>query len=180
VPRTMDLIMKPRQTLAAASLLALLLLPTLGLSQDYQIGTLAVEQAWARESPPTVTNGAAFMTITNRGTSSDRLVSAEAEVSERVELHTHLMDDGVMRMRQVDSIELKPGEVTQLKPGGLHVMFIGLKAPFKAGEQVPVTLRFEQGGSLEIDVPVKTMDQAGAMMQEHGAAAHDHGASDGQ
>jgi copper(I)-binding protein len=110
------------------------------------------------------------MTITNRGTSTDRLMSADAEVSERVELHTHLMDQGVMRMRQVDSIELKPGEVTELKPGGLHVMFIGLKAPFKAGQQVPVTLRFERGGSLDIEVPVKTMDESGAMMQEHSAA----------
>ena len=162
--------MKPTQTLVTASLLTLLLLPSSGLSQDYRIGTLAVDQAWARESPPTVTNGAAFMTITNRGTSTDRLMSADAEVSERVELHTHLMDQGVMRMRQVDSIELKPGEVTELKPGGLHVMFIGLKAPFKAGQQVPVTLRFERGGSLDIEVPVKTMDESGAMMQEHSAA----------
>lgn len=161
--------MKPTQTLVTASLLTLLLLPSSGLSQDYRIGTLAVDQAWARESPPTVTNGAAFMTITNRGTSTDRLMSADAEVSERVELHTHLMDQGVMRMRQVDSIELKPGEVTELKPGGLHVMFIGLKAPFKAGQQVPVTLRFERGGNLEIEVPVKTMDEAGAMMHKHSA-----------
>lgn len=161
--------MKPTQTLVTASLLTLLLLPSSGLSQDYRIGSLAVDQAWARESPPTVTNGAAFMTITNRGTSTDRLMSADAEVSERVELHTHLMDQGVMRMRQVDSIELKPGEVTELKPGGLHVMFIGLKAPFKAGQQVPVTLRFERGGNLEIEVPVKTMDEAGAMMQKHSA-----------
>ncbi len=161
--------MKPTQTLVTASLLTLLLLPSSGLSQDYRIGSLAVDQAWARESPPTVTNGAAFMTITNRGTSTDRLMSADAEVSERVELHTHLMDQGVMRMRQVDSIELKPGEVTELKPGGLHVMFIGLKAPFKAGQQVPVTLRFERGGNLEIEVPVKTMDEAGAMMHKHSA-----------
>lgn len=172
--------MKPSKTLAIASLFASLLLPTLGSSQDYQIGTLAVDRAWARESPPTVTNGAAFMTITNHGASSDRLMSIDADVSERVELHTHLMDNGVMRMRQVDSIELKPGEITQLEPGALHIMFIGLKTPFKAGEQVPVTLRFEQGGSLEIEVPVKTMDEAGAMMQKHGTAAHDHGASKAQ
>ena len=172
--------MRPIQILTTASLLTLILLPTLGSSQDYRIGTLAVAQAWARESPPTVTNGAAFMTIDNRGTSADRLLGADAEVAERVELHTHLMDDGVMRLRQVEFIDLQPGQVTELKPGGLHVMFIGLKAPFKAGERVPVTLRFEQGGNLDIEVSVMTMDEAGAIMQKYGKPTHDHGAAKGQ
>jgi copper(I)-binding protein len=81
------------------------------------------------------------------------------------------MEEGMMRMRQVDSIGLEPGKSTQLEPGGYHIMFIGLGAPLRAGDHIPLTLRFEQAGEVEIQIPVKTMDEAAAMMHQHGESS---------
>lgn len=130
---------------------------------------ILVEDLWARESPPGVTNGAAYMTLVNQTSDTDRLLSASAPVSERVELHTHLMEDGVMKMRQIEAIEVAPGAPTVLEPGGLHVMFIGLEAPLVDGEQFPLTLNFENAGEVTVEVPVQ---RPAGMMQGHG---HGHG-----
>ena len=119
---------------------------------------IVVEEAWARESPPGVRNGAAYMTLVNQTGDTDRLVSASAPVSETVELHTHLMEEGVMKMRQVQAIEVAPGTPTVLQPGGLHVMFIGLEAPLVAGATFPLTLNFETAGEITVEVPVRRPD----------------------
>jgi copper(I)-binding protein len=152
----------------------ILICPVFAGADEFRLGDLTIDHAWARESPPTVTNGAAYMTITNAGVPVDRLLGAQAGVSDRVELHTHLMDEGMMRMRQVDSIGLESGTSTQLGPGGHHIMFIGLRAPLKAGDHIPLTLRFERAGDIEIQVPVKTMDEAAAMMHRHGESSPGH------
>ena len=98
--------------------------------------------------------GAAFAVLANNGTAMDQLVAAESPVAERVELHTHMMDGGVMRMREVKAIEVHPGTPTVLQPGGLHIMFIGLRAPLKEGAAVPLTLVFEKAGRLAISAQV--------------------------
>lgn len=105
--------------------------------------TIKVEEPWARESPPTVTNGGAYMTLVNTGKEADRLVGASGDVSATIELHTHRMEDGMMKMRPIKAIDVNPGEPATLKPGGLHIMLIGLKKPLVAGENFPLRLRFE-------------------------------------
>lgn len=127
--------------------------------------SIQVENAWARESPPTVSNGAAYVTLTNTGNETDHLVAVSGNVAETIELHTHLMEDGVMKMRQVDDIEVSPEEQTILEPGGLHIMLIGLQAPLQAGQTFPLTLEFEKAGKMGIEVKVVKM--GGMPMSNH-------------
>ncbi|MCS7102211.1 MAG: copper chaperone PCu(A)C [Burkholderiaceae bacterium] len=123
-------------------------------------GDLTVEEPWARATVGGQANGAAYLKIRNAG-ATDKLLSASAPVASVVELHTHVMDGNVMRMRKVEAIDITGGAVTELKPGGLHVMLIGLKAPLKAGEKFPLTLKFERAGEVKVDVEVRTAAPTG-------------------
>lgn len=128
----------------------------LGWAAVAQAGdAIRVEDAWARETPPGVANGAAYATLTNEGSDDDRLVAVRGPVSERVELHTHLMEGDMMRMRQVESIEVNAGGRAVLEPGGKHLMLIGLKQPLVAGQQFPLILEFEKGGEVTTQFEVR-------------------------
>lgn len=120
---------------------------------------LEVSGGFLRASPGMAKIGAGFVTITSRA-DADRLLGFRSPACARPELHTHVMDNGMMRMRQVEAIKVPAGGSTVLGPGGLHLMFIDLTAPLVEGEEVPVTLIFEQAGEIEITLPVKA---AGAM-----------------
>ncbi|MCW5698849.1 MAG: copper chaperone PCu(A)C [Rhodospirillales bacterium] len=135
------------------------------LAADAAVGNIVVQGPWARASASMAKAGAAFMTIENKGSALDRLVSASADVSDKVELHTHIKEGDVMKMRQVEAIDVPAGGTTELKPGGLHVMFMGLKHPLNEGESFPLTLSFEGAGEVTVDVVVK---EAGAMGLGHG------------
>ncbi len=114
---------------------------------------IQLSQAWARPTVEGQTAGGAFVRIANGG-AGDRLLSASSPAAIAVELHTMSMDGEVMKMRQVEAIEVPAGKTVELKPGGLHLMFMGLKAPLKAGSTVPLTLKFEKAGELSVTVPV--------------------------
>ena len=129
------------------------------LSAPVMAGDIMIEQPWARASAGMAKAGAAFMTIKNAG-DADRLIGAKADVSKRVELHTHLMEDGVMKMRQVEAIDVPAQGMAMLKPGSYHVMFMGLEAPFKEGDTFALTLIFEKAGEIPVEVAVQS---AGAM-----------------
>ncbi|MFZ5556115.1 MAG: copper chaperone PCu(A)C [Pseudomonadota bacterium] len=122
----------------------------------------AVQNPWSRATPPTAKNGAAYLVL-KAGAGGDRLVSATAPVSERVELHTHIMDGGVARMRPVPAIDVPANGTVELKPGGLHMMLIGLKAPLREGASFPLTLNFEKQGAVTVEVPVKALGAMGGM-----------------
>ena len=117
-------------------------------------GALRVEQAWARTTPPGATTGAGYLTIVNES-AADRLVSASSPAADKVELHESAMDGMVMTMRPLGSVEIKAGETLALAPGGKHLMFTGLKAPFVAGEKVPLTLTFEIAGVKTVELEVR-------------------------
>jgi len=138
---------------AALATLWLLLAPTAASAVD--AGPITVEDAWARASIGAARNGAAYMTVTTTGPAPDRLVAAASPVAEAVELHAHLMEAGVMRMRPVAAIEVHPGEPAVLQPGGLHVMLIGLKAPLAEGGHFPLRLTFERAGVVDVVVAVR-------------------------
>ncbi len=152
-----------RTLTAAAGLLALSVLPAQAQTQapaDAPACTdITVSKAFVRATPGMVKNGAAFMTIT--GKTADRLVKADTPAADHGELHTHIMDEGVMRMRQIPAIDVPAGASVDLKPGGLHVMLIDLKQGLKQGDTVPLTLTFESCGTVSLVLPVMG---PGAMM----------------
>lgn len=149
------------RTLAAGLVAATAFAATAALAAE--AGPITVSDAWARASAGPARAGGAFLTVTNAGAEADALVSAAADVSEKVELHTHIKDGDVMKMRQVEKIDLPAGETVVLQPGGLHVMFMGLKAPLKEGESFPLTLTFEKAGETTVTVQVKAPGAMGAM-----------------
>ncbi|MCB1777382.1 MAG: copper chaperone PCu(A)C [Candidatus Competibacteraceae bacterium] len=137
-------------------------------------GTLQITEPWARESPPTMTNGVVYMTVTNVGSEADRLLGGASEVADTIELHTHLMENNVAKMRKVETIEVATDQPTLLQPGGLHIMLIGLKHPLIAGQTFPLTLHFEKAGEIPIEVTVRGKEADAAEMPQGGSHAHHH------
>lgn len=135
------------------------------LAHGYKAGAIEIEHPWARATAPSAPNGAAYLVLNGTGGGSDRLVSAATPVADKAELHTHLMDNGVMKMRPVDAIEVTPGSPTALQPGGLHIMLLGLKQPLVKGKAFPLTLTFEKAGPVTVQVDV---EGAGAGTPSHG------------
>lgn len=116
---------------------------------------IQIEEPFARAVPPGQPNSAAFMTFHNQGESDASIVFAHSNVSEVTELHTHTDVDGVMQMRQIDAIDIPAGELTELKPGGLHIMLIGLTQNLAEGDHVDLTLTFADGTEKQVMVPVQ-------------------------
>jgi copper(I)-binding protein len=147
--------MVPRR-LALAALFAVPAIPAFAL--DYRLGAIEIGQPWARATPPTAESGGGFLVITNTGTTPDRLIAVKSPAADKVEIHEMKMDGNIMRMREVEKgIEIPPGATVELKPGGFHVMFMGLKAPFAKDAKVPLTLVFEKAGSIDVDLMVQAM-----------------------
>jgi copper(I)-binding protein len=112
-----------------------------------------VEAAWARPTVAGQSGGGGFLKITG-GSTPDRLLSASAGIAKSTELHTMELDGNVMRMRAIDAIDVPAGQTVELKPGGRHVLFMGLKQTLKSGTSFPLTLRFEKAGEVKVDVKV--------------------------
>ncbi|MBR0645526.1 copper chaperone PCu(A)C [Plastoroseomonas hellenica] len=148
-----------RSLLIGAALLAAL--PA--AAQDRRAGDLVIERPWSRAAGANATGGG-FLTIRNTGAAPDRLLSASSPIARRVELHTMSMDGGVMRMRPVETIPVPAGGTVQLAPGGLHIMMIGLTQPLVQGGRAPLTLRFERGGEVQVELVVEA---AGARAPQH-------------
>jgi periplasmic copper chaperone A len=121
--------------------------------------TIEIVRPFARATAATARTGVAYLTIVNNGASDDRLVAASSPVAEKAEPHSTVDDKGVMRMRAISAVEVKAGTRTELKPGGVHLMLIGLKRPLKQGQTFALTLTFEKAGAIETTV---TVEAAGA------------------
>ena len=118
--------------------------------------SVTIEGPYARPSPSEGGNGGAFMTIVNTGGTADRLVSGQSSASNTVELHETTEEGGVMKMRPVPGgFEIPANGRLELKPGGKHVMLIGLTAPLVAGQTIEITLDFEKSGTIKLEVPVR-------------------------
>ncbi len=133
----------------------------------HKLGALTVGAPWARASAGAARAGAAYLRIANAGAKDDRLIGVSAPVADRVELHTHTISDGVMRMRRVDAVPVPGGGSAELKPGGYHVMLIGLRAPLKEGETFPLTLTFDKAGTITVPVTVGSIAARGPGMKHH-------------
>ena len=129
-------------------LVAALCGPTTALAE------ITVKDAWARATPPGARTGAIYLTLVN-DSSARRLVGAATDVAERAELHTHVHENGMMAMRQVAAIEVPAGGEARLAPHGDHVMLFGLRGSLAVGDTLSLTLAFETGEPLTVEVPVR-------------------------
>lgn len=139
----------PGLLLRALPGLVMLALPALVVA-----GAPSVSGAWARATPPGVSVGAAYLTITG-GPESDRLLGANTDRASMVQLHTVEESNGVAAMRQVDGVPVPAGGQVVLAPGGTHIMLMGLSKPLVAGETFPLQLRFENAGEQVVQVTVR-------------------------
>ncbi|MEH6474642.1 MAG: copper chaperone PCu(A)C [Sneathiella sp.] len=135
---------------------------------------IMVDDAWARARGATAKIAGAFMTLSNMSGHDDRLVSASSDIAKRVEIHTTKMVEGVMKMTQLkEGIAIKAGEKIMMKPGGYHVMFLGLSAALPEGTTFPVTLSFEKAGDVDVTVSVKKAGAMGSMSHGKTKMKHD-------
>jgi periplasmic copper chaperone A len=133
---------------------------------DVKHGNLTIGHPWARATPGAVKNSAAFFTIENKG-SADKLIGVTGDVAREIQIHTMITEAGVMKMREIKSLDVPANGKTELKPGGLHIMLIGLKEGLKDGSKFPLTLKFEKAGEVKVTV---TAEKPGA----HDHAGHKH------
>lgn len=125
-------------------------------AHEFTVGEILIDHPWAQPLPPVSVNGAAYISIENRGESADILVGGESPVAEKVEIHEHVHENGTMKMQPVaGGLKIAGGEQVMFKPGGLHLMLIGLRQPLVEGETFPITLQFEQAGEIVIVVNIE-------------------------
>ena len=137
-----------------AAMLGLLALPA--QAADVMVGKLKISAPWARATPKGAQVGGAYLTITNTGSTSDRLIGGAGAVAKEVQVHEMTMANGVMKMRPVaGGLEIKPGATVTLKPGGYHIMFIGMNHPLKQGDHFKVTLEFAKAGKVDVDFTIQ-------------------------
>ncbi|RKT44245.1 copper chaperone PCu(A)C [Thiocapsa rosea] len=144
----------------ASPLLAATLFTAVSFSAAFSAmgADVSIGDPYARAVPPGQPNSAVFMSLENQTGENQALVGAESHVSETVELHTHVEEGGMMRMRRIEKIEVPAGETVTLKPGGLHVMLIGLKQPLEPDDAVDLTLIFEDGSRMPVQAPVRRIE----------------------
>ncbi len=156
--------MKTRALLVAAALVAFT--GSAALAETITHGSLSIKDAWSRATPPKAKGAGAFVTITNTGNEDARLVSAASSYAKRTEIHEMAVNDGVMKMRKMENgVVIPAGETLELKPGSYHVMFMGLKQPFKMGEKLNVTLEFEKAGPVDVTFDVMKMGAKSGKMK---------------
>lgn len=114
-----------------------------------------VDQAWARATPGGAKTGAVYLTLSNNGNAADKLIAASTPTAEKAELHVTTVENGVMKMRPVSTLDIAPGKPVVMDPmSGYHIMLTGLKAPLKEGDHVPLTLTFEHAGTRQVTASV--------------------------
>lgn len=130
---------------------------------------IAVTDVWARATPGGAKTGAVYLTLVNHGAEGDRLVGVATPVADEAQLHTETIENGIMKMRRLTEVEVKPGAATVLKPGASHVMLVGLKHPLKEGESFPLMLDFAKAGKEEVQVKVAKVGAMGPQSGSMGA-----------
>ena len=138
------------------------------LAAEFDVGSVQVINPWTRATPKGAEVAGAYMVIRNRGTEPERLLGGSSEIASRVEVHKMEMGGGVAQMRPVEEgLEIKPGESVELKPGSLHIMFVGLKRPLEQGQKIKGTLEFQKSGKVDVEFEVAPLG-ASAAPEAHG------------
>lgn len=145
-----------------------LLIATPALALEYSVGSLTLTDPWARATPSVAPVAGGYVTIVNRGSEPDRLLTVTSPMAERIEVHESTTVDGVARMRPVDTLVIAPGETVVLKPGGLHLMLLKPSAPLRQEERFPATFVFEKAGAIAVEFAVQGMGASAAPHAGHG------------
>ena len=155
--------------LQMTSVLLLAALPFAAAAAESEV---TVSDPYVRLAPPGAPASAAYLVIRNSGAADRQLVKAESPAAQAVELHEHRNENGVMKMREVGSIAIKARAQTELKPGGYHLMLIGVKKALKEGDSVAIMLSFDDGSRQQIDAPVRHTPTDMPAAMDHGAMKH--------
>jgi len=170
--------------LASVSAMSLaLVLATVAPADAHEVekAGITVAHPWARATPGGATVGAAYLEIKAAAGGSDRLIGASSPVAGRTEIHTHIHEGAVMKMRRVDGLDVAAGGFVVLKPSGDHIMLMDLKGALKEGDLVPITLQFEKAGAVAIEASIEPVGAMGPHGMDHqpghgsGSAHSDHG-----
>ena len=139
---------------------------SLACAGDVKVGNLSIGHPYARPTAPAQPTGGGYLTLTSKGR-ADRLLSASSPIAREVQIHSMKMEGDVMRMREVDAIDVPADKLVELKPGGFHLMLMGLKEPLKAGQRFPLKLRFEKAGEVSVEVSVDAPSAPGTQHKKH-------------
>ncbi|MBX3576195.1 MAG: copper chaperone PCu(A)C [Rhizobiaceae bacterium] len=157
---------RPLEERAGIALFTLVLI--IGLAQplaahEFKAGDIEIVHPWSRQTPDGAKVAAGYVTLKNEGSEPDRLISATGEIAGKTEVHEMSIDgNGVMTMRPVEGgVEIPAGATVELKPGGLHVMFMDLSRGVKEGETFRGTLTFEKAGAVDVEFDVQAMGSGG-------------------
>lgn len=152
----------------ALSLVALLATPLTSFAHEFKAGSIVIDHPFARATTSKMPNGAAYMVLTNTGTTGDRLLAASSPVAAEVMLHMNVKTGSVIEMRHVTALDIPAGQKAELSPAGAyHIMLMGLKQPLKAGTVFPMTLIFEKGGETQVMVNVERAGSMGPTAGQH-------------
>lgn len=147
--------------------IVLALLASAALAHEYKAGDIRVLHPYAVPSLAGVANGEGFVDFANRGSVYDSLIGVSSSAAQRVEIHEMKQDGGVMRMREIPSVMISPGQTLRMAESGIHLMLMSLKSPLKVGDKIPVTLTFARAGDVRIDMWVQEKAQGSKAMHEH-------------
>jgi copper(I)-binding protein len=138
-------------------LAALLLSICMVDAREYEKGSLSIAHPWSMELPPNAPTVAAYFVIKNGGSDADRLIGVDSPIAGTAQLHQHLQQDGLMKMQQVEAVDIPSGGTVNFAPMAYHVMLLDLKDRSKliTGQRFPLTLHFEKAGDLAVEVMVQ-------------------------
>jgi copper(I)-binding protein len=149
-----------KRTVVVFLLFSLLLAACAGAAPQAASGTIEIQNAWSRPAMMNMgghggSTGAVYLTVVNKGAEADRLTAAESDVAESVEIHQTTIKDNIASMSPVEAVEVPARGQAELKPGGYHIMLVGLKHELKAGETVKLALVFEKAGKINVEAEVR-------------------------
>ena len=145
--------MNPAFTVACVALVVFAIPPA--AAHNYIKGNIEVRHPWTRATPPGAEVAAGYLEIRNNGRGPDRVIGASTPAGERVELHVMANEQGVMKMREAASFEAPARKRLTLRPGGTHLMIVGLRKPFVKGQRIPLIIRFEHAGDVRVEMEVQ-------------------------
>jgi hypothetical protein len=159
--------MKKAILMIAAIAVAVLLPTAQSPASDNESEAMEISAPWARATFAKAKTAAAYMTIENDSHKSDRLIAVKSTIAKKTQIHRTRMVDGVMTMGQVEGIDIDDDDKIQLKPGGYHIMFMGLARPLKEGDSFPLTLVFAKAGEVRIEVQILKPGAMGGGEKHH-------------
>ncbi|MCQ8782968.1 copper chaperone PCu(A)C [Mangrovibrevibacter kandeliae] len=159
----------------AAALGAAALLASAALAHEYDVGKIHIDHPWTRATPASAPVAGAYMVLENNSDAPDRLIGGSTPIAKDVQVHSMSMENGVMKMRQLtDGLEIPAHGKVELSPAGFHLMLVGLKHPVEAGgKRIPVTLTFEQAGTVEVELAIEKMGTTAPTAGHGDHAGHD-------